>query len=270
MSDFKIVGIMLVKNEDMFIEQSIRNVIDFCDHLIITDHQSTDRTFEICERLAIEFKKIDLRRIQHAVESAQVIMPYYNTNTWIFAVDGDEIYDPVGLQNMKKKLMNGAFAGTWCIFGNVLNAVKIDPVKKTATGHLAPPSRPITKLYNFSIIEDWQGLTTERLHGGNIIFKPGFHEGLRCYLYRELTWEEAYFRCLHVAYMQRSSKDTIRLFETRLNLDELHQIDSVPGRLLRLYTSFRMRLRQMLGRDWKTRKYRRGELVTKDVKQFFP
>lgn len=253
----------------MFIEQSIRNIIDFCDQLIITDHCSLDRTFEICERLSAEFPKIDLRRIDHAVESAQAIAPFYNTNTWIFAVDGDEIYDPQGLQVMKKYLQDGVFAETWCIFGNVLNAVELDLKGAKARGYLAPPSRPITKLYNFSIIEDWLDCTTERLHGGTIIFKTGFHSGMRRYLHEELTWEEAYFRCLHVAFLARSSRDTFRLIETRLNPDELHQIASVPGLFQRSLESLRLRLGQLFGRDWKNRKYRRGVLVTKDIRQFF-
>lgn len=261
---------MLVKNEDLFIEQSIRNVLDFCDRLIITDHQSSDRTYEICERLAAEFPKIDLRRIHHAVESAQAIAPYYNTDTWVFAVDGDEIYDPKGLQIMKKHLQDGVFAGAWCIFGSVLNVAELDVKSATARGYLAPPSRPITKLYNFSIIEDWLDCTTERLHGGKIIFKSGFHAGLRRYLHEELTWEEAYFRCLHVAFLARSSRDTVRLIETRLNPDELHRIASMPGLFQRVLTSLRLRLGQLLGRDWKNRKYRRGSLVTKDIRQFFP
>ena len=69
MIDFQIVGIMLVKNEDVYIEHAIRNVMAFCDKIIIFDHQSTDHTFEICSRLADEFQKIELRRIQSPVES---------------------------------------------------------------------------------------------------------------------------------------------------------------------------------------------------------
>jgi len=261
---------MLVKNEDIFIERSIRNVIDFCDRLIITDHCSSDRTFDICARLAVEFPKIDLHRIEHAVESAQVIAPYYNTNTWIFAVDGDEIYDPKGLLIMKKYLLEGFFSDVWCIFGNVLNVVELDVKAGIARGYLAPPSRPITKLYNFAIIKDWFDCTTERLHGGKIIFKPGFHSGMRRYLHEELDWETAYFRCLHVAFLARSSHDTIRFVETRLNPDELHRISVVKGFLLRLVTVLRLRFDQFLGRDWKNRKYRRGSLVEKNIRPFFP
>ena len=270
MSRFQIIGIMLVKNEDVFVEQAVRNVIHFCDRLIITDHQSLDHTFAICERLAAEFSNIELHKIDHAVESAQIIAPYYNTNTWIFAVDGDEVYDPEGLKNMRKYLLNDMFLGVWCIFGNVLNVAELDLKSGKARGYLSPPSRSITKLYNFSIIEDWLDCTTERLHGGQIIFKPGFHSGLRLYLHDEMNWEDAYFRCLHTTFLARSSRDINRLIETRSNPDELHQVASIPGAFRRSFAWLRLRLKQFLKRDWKNRKYRRGMLVTKDIRQFFP
>lgn len=269
MSRFQIIGIMLVKNEDVFVEQAVRNVIHFCDRLIITDHQSLDHTFAICEHLAAEFSNIELHKIDHAVESAQIIAPYYNTNTWIFAVDGDEVYDPEGLKNMRKYLLNDMFLGVWCIFGNVLNVAELDLKGGKARGYLSPPSRSITKLYNFSIIEDWLDCTTERLHGGTIIFKPGFHSGMRHYLHEELNWETAYFRCLHVTFLARSSRDTVRLVETRLNPDELNRISDANGFLLRLITGIRLRFDQLLRRDWKNRKYRRGALVEKDIQPFF-
>ena len=39
-----IVGIVLVRNEDVFVEQAIRNVAAFCDRIHVADHVSTDRT----------------------------------------------------------------------------------------------------------------------------------------------------------------------------------------------------------------------------------
>jgi len=40
----QIVGNMLVRNEDVFIERAIRNVVEFCDKIIITN-----LIFEKCE-----------------------------------------------------------------------------------------------------------------------------------------------------------------------------------------------------------------------------
>lgn len=262
---------MLVRNEDVFIERAVRNIVDFCDKIIITDHQSTDRTYEICQRLAAEFPKIDLRRIERPAESAGAIAAYYGTNTWIFGVDGDEIYDPEGLAVMRERLMSGDFSDMWCVFGNVLNVTRLNMERKTAKGHLAPPSRPVTKLYNFSIIEDWLDCTKERLHGEKIVFKPGYHFMLRRYLHQEMKWEEAYFRCLHVPFLARSSHDRASGFlSTRLNPDEILRMGNETNPFRRLAASLKLRLNQLLKRDWKSQKYKRGPVVEKDVAIFFP
>src|ERR1035437_6305981 len=73
MNTTQIVGIVLIKNEDVHIEQAVRNIVQFCDSIIITDHQSQDRTYEILERLAKEYPSIVLKRIEHPRESHKVI-----------------------------------------------------------------------------------------------------------------------------------------------------------------------------------------------------
>ena len=40
----RIVGSVLVHNEDLFVEQAIRNVAAFCDRIHVVDHLSSDRT----------------------------------------------------------------------------------------------------------------------------------------------------------------------------------------------------------------------------------
>lgn len=266
----QIIAIVLVKNEDIYIERAVRNIVDFCDQIIITDHQSTDRTFDICRRLAEEFPKIDPRRIAHPVESTEAIAPYYGTRTWIFGVDGDEVYDPHGLKIMRGYLQEGQFDGNWCIFGNALNAISLNFGNKTASGYLAPPSRSTTKLYNFSIIDGWPGATGERLHGEGIIFKEGYHAGLRRYLHQELDWDHSYFRYVHASFLTRSSLDKVNLVKTRLNPDELTRITNEKNLVRKLAAMFKVRLAQMLRRNWKNQKYRRGPLVEKDVSAFFP
>ncbi len=270
MSGIQIVGIMLVRNEDVFIERAIRNIVDFCDRIIIADHQSTDRTFEICRRLSDEFPKIDLRRIQHLAESSQAIALYYGTNTWIVAVDGDEIFDLIGLREMRTRLLKGEFSQDWNIFANTLNCIRLDLRAKKAWGYLAPPSRAGARLFNFSIIEDWPGATGERLHGEGIVFKNGYHAGLRHYLHQELDWEHSYFRYVHASFLPRSSLHKANLFKTRLNPDELSRISNETNPIRKLAAMFKVRFDQLMRRDWKNQKYRRGPLVEKDVSAFFP
>src|SRR6059058_1645395 len=93
----KIVGIVLVRNEDVFVEQAIRNVAEFCERIHAVDHVSTDRTWEILRALASDYDHVEVRRVRHAGESHRLLEPYAGTGTWVFAVDGDELYDPARL-----------------------------------------------------------------------------------------------------------------------------------------------------------------------------
>src|SRR5882757_9895883 len=139
-SPAKIVGIVLVRNEDIFVERAICNAIDFCDALIVADHLSTDQTPAIVQRLAEKYpEKIRVTRINEARESHFLISGYANSRTWIFAVDGDELYDPNGLSVMRRELLAGKYDRWWLLFGNVLNCTEIDEAKGTATGYLSPP-----------------------------------------------------------------------------------------------------------------------------------
>ena len=38
MPSFQIVGSVQVRNEDIYVERAVSNILDFCDKLIITDH----------------------------------------------------------------------------------------------------------------------------------------------------------------------------------------------------------------------------------------
>jgi hypothetical protein len=181
-------------------------------------------------------------------------------------VDGDEIYDPAGLAIMRKYLLEGRFDQDWNIFCNTLNCTAVDYNQKTARGYLAPPSRAGARLYNFSIIESWTDCP-ERVHGGNLIFKLGYHSGLRHYLHNEYAWENAYFRCVHVAFVQRSSCQKSVDGKGRLKPGEIEERKNtrnwrhLPGYI-------KILVKHWLGIDWKNQKYRRGKLVEKDISPF--
>lgn len=268
MQPTKIIGSVQIRNEDIYIERVISNILDFCDSILVADHQSTDRTLEICKRLAERHSKVSVQSIQSPREAAAALEPYFGTNSWIFGVDGDEVYDPQGLMIMRERLLSEEFSKDWCIFGNVLNIVSLDMKNKTAKGYLAPPSRSMTKLYNFSIIERWDNCP-ERLLGDEIRFKVGFSLELRRYLHRELDWEESYFRCLHMPFMKRSSRQKIRLSRSRLNPDEINTINLEKGTFTRFLRWVQLQIMLAIGVDWKNQKYRRGSMVKKDITPFF-
>ena len=263
----KIIGILLVKDEDIFIENVVLNILEFCDEVFIAENYSRDRTFTILSELAEKYNKIRLVRVSHPKESQEFIEEFAGTNTWVFGVDGDEIYDSAGLRTMKKLLHDGSFKEYWCIYGNVLNCKSIDITTGIAKGYLAPPSRSMTKLYNFSMVESWTDCP-QRLHSGILRFKTGESDPPRYRLCDTMGWEQSYFRCLHAAFMQRSSLDVDRKRSSRLNPSEILKIRSAYADKSYIKYLFRQ-LHPHFGIDWKHKKYRLGHMVQKNITLFF-
>jgi glycosyltransferase involved in cell wall biosynthesis len=260
----QIVAIALVRNEDLFIRQVLSNVLDFCDRIIVADHCSTDGTPSIVSELASRSRKIELHRVDSPAASHRLIEPFAGTPTWVFGVDGDEIYDPAGLVRLRERLMAGEFDGWWQVFGNVLNCTEIDRRRRRARGYLAPPCRSMTKLFNFGAIDRWTGDCPERLHGGRIDFRPAFHAGLRLNLHEATPWDASDYRCLHTCFMPRSSKEQ-KNTTARTNIMEMRARNS-GGALSRM---FRLMRANGPDRTYKREKYMRGPLVEVDVSAFF-
>ena len=257
----QIVGIMLVQNEDRFLQRAAMNILEFCDRIMIADHQSQDGTPEICEQLAATSSKFEVYRIRDPRESHEMLVPLVNSNTWVFGVDGDEIYDPAGLAKVRSRVEGGEWNRWWVVFGNVLNCDALDETTKTAGGWLAPPCRSMTKLYNFAAVERLDPATKHRLHGRHNVFNRGWDpDASRHELYKQTSWEEAEFRCLHTCWMPRSSRESVST--ARRNVTES--------------MGWTNRARAMIGRwlgrapasDYKMEKYRRGEHVTVDATPF--
>jgi len=261
----QIVGISLVRNEDLFIERSLRNVLDFCDRLIVAENYSTDQTWEIVSRMAAGDPRIGCHRIRRTGDSHDLVQEFIGTPTWMFAVDGDEIYDPRGLVRFRQALLAGEYDRWWTIFGNVLNCVTLDQEQGVACGYLAPPCRSMTKLYNFNAISRWDGPCLERMLGGTPVFREGYSEDLRLALHEQVGWEESPYRCLHTCFLRRSSAEVADP-NGRPNPVEL----ASRGRLERMGLAFLHRwLHGKKAPMWKNEKYMRGDLVRKDVKVFF-
>jgi hypothetical protein len=264
----KIVGVVLVHNEDLFVEQAIRNVAAFCDRIHAVDHVSTDRTWEILRALEQEYDHVDARRVHHARESHRVVEPYAGTNTWVFGVDGDELYDPVRLETFRSQLLAGAHGNAFKVASNVLNCVRLERSQGTASGHLSPPSRSITKLYNFNAIDAWAGDDSERLHGGRISFRSGYDERSVENIGETVSWGDTPLRCLHVCFLRRSTADPEPSGPPsgRPILEETAMQDrSWLGGLKRLVRG----RRPPQVSEWKNEKYLRGDLVTVDASPFF-
>ena len=261
-----IVGIVLVRNEDLFVERAVRNIASFCDSLILCEHGSTDGTLGVLEELVCDLPHAELHRIKHPSESHDLLKPFAGTRTWIFAVDGDEIYDPERLQGFRSRILTGEFDHIWRMKGNVLHCTAIAPDYSTASGFMSPPSRSMTKLYNFGAITAWDGNVVERLHGGNICFKPGFHDLVKKNFHESVGWKETPFRCLHLCFLPRSSRDEWRSNPSqRQNIQEIYG-GGIPGKIRRFASRVLKRRPASL---WKQEYYRMGSIETIDAKPFF-
>lgn len=262
----KIIAICLIKNEEFYIEKVIRNILDFCDKIIIADNLSTDNTLRIVKRIADREKKIEIISIEDIAKSQELIKDYAGTSTWIFGVDGDEIYDPAGLKILRKQIIDGSFDRYTQLYGNVLNCSFLDVEKEVGKGYLAPPCRSMTKLYNFALIDDWSDSGIERLHG-EVKYKKGFSKSDSLNLHEQYSWEKSYFRCLHLCFLRRSGQDAQRnisqLF-ARTNIGDLSR-GGLRTIIMRLIYSI-LRINEQS--KWKLEKYSRGELVEKDISVF--
>jgi hypothetical protein len=266
------VGIVLVRNEDLFVERAIRNVAQFCDRIHAVDHVSTDGTWRILQSLTRELDNLDVRRSRNSADAHRLVAPYAGTPTWVFGVDGDELYDPRGLDTFRSELLDGAHADVFRLKAHVLNCDALDESAGEASGWLAPPSRPVTKLFNFAAVESWPE-SPDPLQNGPVVFRTGFHWESRRDLADRTTWETDPLRCLHVCFLRRSSAEPAEAAGRRTNLDESREFDRGPmGSLKRFLRRPQpappIRELERQGKNWKREWYARGERTTVDATPF--
>jgi glycosyltransferase involved in cell wall biosynthesis len=256
---------MLVHNEDEFVEQALRNAAAFCDRFHVADHMSTDGTWDAIQRLAAEHEHVEPVRVRKTGDSHALVEGYAGTDTWVLGVDGDELYDPAGLARFREELLGGAHREFFSLKSNVLNVTDLDDERRAASGYLSPPSRSITKLFNFAAIDSWTECHRQYMHDGEIAFRLGYDRETIGFLGDRHAWEESALRCLHVCFLRRSSVDAPDVAgHGRLSPIEL------GGKRRSRLTSLVERLRQPESSSpWKDEKYRQGELVTKDATPFF-
>jgi hypothetical protein len=96
----KIVGIMLVKNDEYFAASALHSVVDFCDNIVILENMANDNTYERLKIASSNYPNVSLERISDFRKSHQPLEKYAGTDTWVFGVDGDEIYDAIKLKCM--------------------------------------------------------------------------------------------------------------------------------------------------------------------------
>ncbi len=267
------MGIVLVHNEDVFVEQAIRNVVPACDRIHVVDHLSTDGTPEILRRLAREFDCVTVERSRNAGDSHRAIESYAGTPTWVLGVDGDELYDPALFAGLRDELEGGAHADVFRLKGHVLSCNSLDEPRAVAGGYLAPPSRPVTKLFNMAAVDSWTGCL-ERLHDGDAAFRPRYGWDSLRYTSEGTDWESDPLRMLHTCFLPRSSADPADAAGARRGLPETGAYRRGWGGTMhrlrrRRHIDPRIKEYQRSGSGWKQEWYARGPVVSVDARPFF-
>lgn len=197
----KIVSVHLIKNEDVFIEQSISNVIHYVDEVIILDNKSTDKTKEIITNTwdrDLKSGKMKYVIVQDARDTNKYLQEFIGTNTWVWGIDGDEVYSYMEANKICCNIRTHQYDNYYRLDMEVLNVTNIANglYGKHITGYKSPPSKGMIKLYNFKYVESIS--PGERLHGdykttNNSIYFYG--TGKIC--------------MLHMCFMKRSSIENI-------------------------------------------------------------
>lgn len=259
----RIIGIVLVRNEEHFVSWSIRSVVGFCDELIVLDNLSTDRTGAELAALARAHPNIVVHPCEDATRSHDYVEDYAGRPVWVFGVDGDEVYDAAGLARLRPRVLNGEFDHVWRMDGHVLHATRVDVENGVAEGYATPEAVTLTKFYNFGALESWREAHMQRLHGKGMVYREGF-TGSEARSELDQPWDTADFRCLHLCFFPRSSADSVRPAK-RAN----------PGRLAaRGLRKLHLELKNFAARPFskdvssKLRKYARGPVVQRDISAF--
>ncbi len=208
----KIIGVMMVKNEDRWIAQALRAIRDFCDVIILIDTGSTDDTIREAKKThALDgiCYEPDLSKTHRIVE------PYVGTDTWVFGVDGDEIYDRAGLALVRPMIKGAHHDASFQVVGRYLHVTDL-VVGGRVRGYMGPPSHTPTKLYNFAWLKEWPSDGRHSLFQSKsrVIDQRARAKDL---LYFDEPWADCALRCLHMRFMRRSWSETDAEIGARLS-----------------------------------------------------
>jgi glycosyltransferase involved in cell wall biosynthesis len=91
----RILALMIVRNEDWIIERTLRVLLAFCDHIIVADHNSTDKTKEILKKYSPQVIAIEPQDRKFSTKLRWQLLDVardFAGNNFIFVPDADEIF----------------------------------------------------------------------------------------------------------------------------------------------------------------------------------
>lgn len=229
------------------------------------DNCSVDRTGAILAALARQHSHIRVIEVVDANKTHVHVEHLAGTDTWVFGIDGDEIYDQAALGRLRSRILAGEFDAYWRLYGHTIHTRELDLDRGTASGYIPPEARSITKLYNFSGITSWRQPNHERLHGKDMVFRPGYHWDLAYNFWQHTTWGASDCRCLHLCFAPRSGLDAKG--DPRANPVDVKK----AGRIIKRLTNGIVRALDRnydIKKNYKYRHYALGSIVTESISGF--
>tara|TARA_Y100000310_G_C20685231_1_gene818546 strand:+ start:1294 stop:2433 length:1140 start_codon:yes stop_codon:yes gene_type:complete len=157
----RVVGILQVKNSDLFISTVIENTLDMLDWLVILDNNSTDNTLKIVKQLSSKNDNIITKEILTVNSGGRFLHSLCGTDTVVVKIDADEVWCPYYSKNLRNELVTQDFNQYCClkIHDGWFHVDGIDINNEVCSGKYED-----MKLYYFGNILAWCQ-PTERLHG---------------------------------------------------------------------------------------------------------
>lgn len=229
----KLIAVCLVKNEELYIRRVIENVVSHCDEVLVFDNMSDDETAVVVKGLMKAYSNITYQQVHDTSEAQDHIQSYIGEKVWMLVLDGDEIFDPKGISRVARSVKEGKFDDYAWIRSLFFHVDSLDMDLGRASGWMGPPSADSVKLHNLSLIKKWPKDNRTLIQAKTRVFKfpltflshvphpyrsifsffgfSKWQNKLKSkYTYRfanHYKWENSPLRCLHLRFIDRSSKD---------------------------------------------------------------
>ncbi len=134
----KTIALMPIKNEDWILPISLHNLSKICDHIIIADQQSTDKSLEICR----QFKNISIieNHNSHHDNSVRWLLldearKKFGYNNLILCIDADELISIHAINKIKEQTITSScsFTFPWIQLWGDVRTYRNDGIWKDAT-----------------------------------------------------------------------------------------------------------------------------------------
>lgn len=266
----QIVGICLLRNEEYFAAGSVMNAIEFCDRILVLDHRSEDRTRTIVDAIAARHSKVEVHEVDDAYDTHRYVEPCVATATWMLSIDGDEIFDPVGLSRLRRRIRGRELDFRWFIETHYLHALGIDAGKSEAFGFNRPDAPFLVKRFNLEAMTRWSPGKQERFHATKRIeFRRGYSHDQVHDAPDADGWATADLRCPHLCFRLRSSIDAFQEDDGELfGRDNPLERKKAEARRWRIRRAL---LRPFVSRhraSHKSRHYAQGDVIVAGVSNF--